>query len=100
MNMTTMVKIGVAAIVIALAGCATQKDLVAVRGVAEQAVRDAAASKSAADSALAAAQHATTAAAAAQSTANQSLQADLANQACCNATNEKIDRMFQKAVSK
>jgi hypothetical protein len=31
---------------------------------------------------------------------NQALQAAQASQACCDATNEKIDRMFKKSVSK
>ena len=36
----------------------------------------------------------------AQSAANQALQAAQASQACCDATNEKIDRVFKKSVSK
>ena len=35
---------------------------------------------------------------AAQSTANQALAAAHASQSCCDATNEKIDRMFAKQV--
>ena len=37
---------------------------------------------------------------AAQNTANQALSAAQASQQCCDATNEKIDRMFQKSMSK
>jgi hypothetical protein len=39
-------------------------------------------------------------ASAAQSTANQALKAAQAAQASVDATNEKIDRMFRKSVSK
>ncbi len=38
--------------------------------------------------------------AAAQSTANQALQAAQGAQACCDATNEKIDRAFKKSMGK
>ena len=40
------------------------------------------------------------AASGAQSTANQALAAAHASQSCCDATNEKIDRMFKRSVSK
>ena len=43
---------------------------------------------------------ASSAAAAAQSTANQALAAAQAAQSGVDATNEKIDRMFKKSVSK
>ncbi|MEY3136937.1 MAG: hypothetical protein RL580_669, partial [Pseudomonadota bacterium] len=36
----------------------------------------------------------------AQSTANQALAAAQASQSCCDATNEKIDRMFKRSISK
>jgi len=103
MNMSIL-KTTIAVILVALAGCASQKDLDATRAVADRAVQDAAAAKAAADAAMAAANSAASqgkaAAAAAQSTANQALQAAQASQACCDATNEKMTRMFQKSVSK
>jgi hypothetical protein len=67
---------------------------------AKAAAQDAAAAKSAADAAAAAASSASNAASAAQSTANQALQAAQASQACCDATNEKIDRAFKKSMGK
>jgi hypothetical protein len=36
----------------------------------------------------------------AQSTANQALQAAQGAQACCDATNEKIDRAFKRSMGK
>ncbi len=100
MNMTTTVKTSVAVLVVALAGCATQKDLDATHAIAERAVKDAAVAKNAADAAMDAAQRAATAATAAQGTANQALQGAAAGQACCDATNEKMLRMFEKSVRK
>ena len=61
---------------------------------------DVAAAKSSADQASSAAQSASQAASAAQSTANQAVAAAHASQSCCDATNEKIDRMFKRSVSK
>ena len=54
----------------------------------------------AASAAQSSANQASTAASSAQSTANQALSAAQAAQASCDATNEKIDRMFKKSVSK
>lgn len=100
MKIATTLKVGVAALVLAASGCVSQKSVDEARAVADRAVQDAAAAKTAADGAARAAGEAKTAAAAAQSTANQALQAAQASQACCDATNEKIDRMFKKSVSK
>ncbi len=61
---------------------------------------DAAAARDAASSASSAASAAQSAANGAQSTANQALSAAQASQSCCDATNEKIDRMFKKSMSK
>jgi hypothetical protein len=36
----------------------------------------------------------------AQSAANQALAAAQSSQACCDSTNEKVDRMFKRSVSK
>ena len=61
---------------------------------------DLAAAKSSADAANAAAQSASSTASGAQSAANQALAAAQASQSCCDATNEKIDRMFRRSISK
>lgn len=101
MKLATTLKAGLAALALAsAAGCVSQKSVDEARAVADRAAQDAAAAKAAADAAAASANSAKTAAAAAQSTANQALQAAQAAQACCDATNEKIDRMFKKSVSK
>jgi hypothetical protein len=100
-SVATTLKAGIAALcLVAAAGCVSQKSVDDARAVADKAVQDAAAAKAAADAAAASANAAKSAAAAAQSTANQALQAAQASQACCDATNEKIDRMFKKSVSK
>jgi hypothetical protein len=100
-SVATTLKAGIAALcLVAAAGCVSQKSVDEARAVADKAVQDAAAAKAAADAAAASANSAKSAAAAAQSTANQALQAAQASQACCDATNEKIDRMFKKSVSK
>jgi hypothetical protein len=39
-------------------------------------------------------------AASAQATADEALAAAALNAACCDATNEKIDRMFERSQSK
>ena len=85
--------VGVAALIVATATGCTSKDTLAR-------IDDAAAAKSAADAASAAASSASNAASAAQSTASQALQAAQGAQACCDATNEKIDRAFQKSMGK
>jgi hypothetical protein len=59
-----------------------------------------AAAKQSADSAGSTAQSASQAANSAQSAANQALAAAQASQSCCDSTNEKIDRMFKRSVSK
>ena len=105
---TTIVKtltIGAAALIVATAtGCvstSTFNDHVAKMDAAVKAAQqDAAAAKSAAESASATASSASSAANSAQSTANQALQAAQGAQACCDATNEKIDRAFKKSMGK
>jgi outer membrane murein-binding lipoprotein Lpp len=61
---------------------------------------DTATLKASTDSTAAAARSASQSAAAAESAANQALAAAQASQACCDATNEKVDRMFKRSVSK
>jgi hypothetical protein len=100
-TISTSLKAGVAALaLLAAGGCVSQKSVDAIKATADKAVQDAAAAKAAADSAASSAQSARSAADSAQSAANQALQAAQASQACCDATNEKIDRVFKKSVSK
>ena len=111
MNKAIVVKLAAAAAIIGLAGCSDLKPLqtevdslksqvgtlqsdLAAHKVADQATA-ATASKAAADAAAA-----SSAASSAQSTANQALAAAQAAQSGVDATNEKIDRMFKKSVSK
>jgi hypothetical protein len=100
-TISTALKAGIAAcFMIAASGCVSQKTVDEIKATADKAVQDAAAAKAAADSAASAAASAKSAADSAQSAANQALQGAQASQACCDATNEKIDRMFKKSVSK
>ena len=100
MDISMIVKASVAAIAVAVTGCATQKDLEATRAVADRAVQDAEVAKTAADAAMHEANQATASSANAQSTANQALQGTQTSQACCDAVNEKLNRAFQKAMTK
>ena len=96
--------IGAAAIIVATATGCTDKELLARVDAAEAAAKaaqqEAAAAKSAADAAATSASGAASAANSAQSTANQAMQAAQGAQACCDATNEKIDRAFKKSMGK
>ena len=76
-------------------GCAavSTEQLDAVRATAE-------AAQNAANAAQRTATQAQQAATGAQSTANQALQAAQAAQACCDATNQRLDRMFEQSQSK
>jgi hypothetical protein len=76
-------------------GCAsvTTEQLDAVRATAE-------AAQNAANAAQRTATQAQTTASGAQSTANQALQAAQAAQACCDATNQRVDRMFEQSQAK
>jgi hypothetical protein len=96
--------IGVAAIIVATATGCSNKECWHVSTLpmpaAKAASQEAAAAKSAADAAAASASSASNAASSAQNTASQALQAAQGAQACCDATNEKIDRAFQKSMGK
>ncbi len=83
------------AVLVIATGCATitQEQLDAVQAIAENA-------QSAADDAQRQAAEAQQAASGAQSTANQALSAANNAQACCDATNEKVDRMFEATTAK
>lgn len=79
-----------------VAGCAhpvSMEDINEVRAIAESA-------QSAANSAQSAADQARQLAQGAQSTANQALSAAEDAQACCDQTNQKMDRMFEELDNK
>jgi hypothetical protein len=102
MNTKIAIKAGIAALAVMLAtGCTgNQKEQEALTARVDQLARDVAAAKSAADAASASSSEASQKASSAQSTANQALNAANQSQACCDATNEKIDRMFKRSQAK
>jgi outer membrane murein-binding lipoprotein Lpp len=104
MKSAIVVKLAAAAVVTVLAGCTDLKPLQAqvddLKGQVSRLQSDLASAKSASDSANSTAQSANQAASGAQSTANQALAAAQASQSCCDSTNEKIDRMFRRSISK
>jgi outer membrane murein-binding lipoprotein Lpp len=106
--MKTGIILKVAAAVVALgvmAGCQDavkqlQPQIDDLKAQVGKVAQDTAAAKDAANAAANAAAAAQQAANAAQSTANEAKQAATDSQSCCTATNEKIDRMFKKSMSK
>jgi hypothetical protein len=103
--MTNILKVGVAAAVIALgAGCTDLKPLQAeVDSLKSQVAKlsgDLDGVKTSADGASRAAAAAQQAATSAQNTANQAASAAQAAQQCCDANSEKLNRMFEKSMSK
>ncbi len=99
----TAVKAGMVALVILIAtGCAAelQSQNDALNARVDRLAADVAKAQSAADAAGASASEARQMASGAQSTANQALNAANQSQACCDATNEKIDRMFERGMAK
>ncbi len=104
MKSTMIMKAAAVAVVIALAGCTDLKPLQAqvddLKSQVSKLQSDVQGANSAAAQASSQAQAANTAAAGAQSTANQALAAAQAAQAAVDATNEKIDRMFKRSISK
>lgn len=86
--------LGAAAIAgFAVAGSGCAGDMSAMQAKIDEAMNAAAAAQSASASA-------SSAAASAQSTADAALEAANGAQACCSANSEKIDRMFQRAMTK
>ena len=80
------------------AGCAGQIN--SVRETAEQALAAANAAQTAAENSQRTANEARQMASGAQSSANQALTAANAAQSCCDATNQRLDRMFQQSQAK
>jgi hypothetical protein len=104
MKSAIVLKVAALAVVAGLVGCTDIKPLQAevadLKSQVGKLQSDVSAAKQSADQANSAAQAANQAASGAQSTANQALAASQASQSCCDATNEKIDRMFRRSVSK
>ena len=105
MKCASVVKVAAAAaVVIGLVGCQDlkpmQSDIADLKSQVAQLQSQVAAAKSSADQAASAAQSASQAASGAQSTANQALAAAQAAQSAVDATNEKINRMFKRSISK
>lgn len=99
--MKNVLKVAAAALVLgAASGCANTDTLNEIRATAEAAAADAAAAKTAAEAARAAADRASQQAASANSTANQALSAANSAQSCCDANTERLERMFQRSMSK
>ena len=99
----TAVKAGALALVIMVAtGCSAelQSQVDAINARVDRLSSDVAKVQSSADAAGANASEARQMASGAQSTANQALNAANQGQACCDATNEKIDRMFERGMAK
>ena len=99
----TAIKAGVVMLaMLVAAGCSTitTEQFEELSAKVDRLAADASQAKSAADAAGASASEARQMASGAQSTANQALNAANQSQACCDATNEKIDRMFQRSQSK
>jgi outer membrane murein-binding lipoprotein Lpp len=104
MKSAMFVKAAAVAAVFVLAGCTDLKPIQAqiddLKSQVAKLQSGVEGANAAAAQASSQAQAAGTAAAAAQSTANQALAAAQAAQAAVDATNEKIDRMFKRSISK
>lgn len=101
-RLQSAMKVGVLAASMVLAvGCAgMQEQIDANKAAAATASQDASSAKAAAEAAQRAAEEAKRAVSGAQSTASQALSAANEAQRCCDATNEKLDRMFKKSQQK
>lgn len=93
-----------AALVVGLAGCQNltpiKTDIANLKSQVAQLQSQESANESAAAKANSTADAASQKADAAQSTANQALALAQSDQSAINATNEKIDRMFKRSISK
>ena len=96
-----VLKVGAIALVLGVAsGCASQSAIDAAQATADGAARDAAAAKSSAEAARAAADSAAQSAAAAQLTADEALIIAAEAVVCCEANRDRMERMFEKSMSK
>lgn len=83
-----------------LGACLVTIGCAGIRRTADEALEAARAAQTAADTAQLQAAEAQRSAAGAQGTANQALAAAQEAQACCDATNQRLDRMFEQAQRK
>jgi hypothetical protein len=96
-----VLKVSAAVLVLGLAsGCSSTATIEKAQATADAAARDAAAAKSAAEAARATADSAAQAARGAQSTADKAMSAATASEACCEANTDRLERIFQKSMSK
>jgi hypothetical protein len=101
MKMKSALQSSVLAIaMVVAAGCASTSSVAELSARLDRVAADAKSASDAATSASSTAADAKTAASGAQSTANQALNAANQSQSCCDATNEKIDRMFKRSQAK
>ena len=101
MMIKNVLTVSALALVLGMAGgCANQEEEDRVQASIDGAARDAAAAKSAAEAARAAADSAAQAARNAQATADEALSAAEEAQSCCDANRDRLERMFQKSMSK
>jgi hypothetical protein len=102
MMIKNVLKVSAIALVLGVTGgCAAgQEERDRVQATADSAARDAAAAKAAAEAARAAADSAAQAAENAQATADEALAAAEEAQSCCDANRDRLERMFQKSMSK
>jgi hypothetical protein len=90
---TVLAALGLAAAIGITGGCASTSDIDAIRALAEEAKADAAQAQRSADAAASTADEALRKAESAQAEARDA-------SACCEQTNEKIDRMFKRSMYK
>ena len=97
-------RLSVMALVVGLASCTDlkplEKEIANLKAQMTRLQSDTQAAHRAAEQAEGSAASASQAAAGAQSTANQAVAAAQSSHACCDTTNEKVDRMFRRSVAK
>ena len=101
MMIKNVLKVSAIVIVLGMAsGCVGLAELERAQTTADSAARAAAAAQSMAEAARATADRAAQAAANAQSTADQALSTATEAQTCCDDNRNRLERIFQKTISK
>ena len=101
MMIKNVLKVSVIVLVLGMSsGCVGLPEIERAQATADSAAKAAAAAQSIAEAARAAVDSAAQAAANAQSTADQALSTATEAQACCDANSNRLERMFQKTISK
>jgi len=96
-----LLKVSAIVLIFGLAsGCVSQEAVDRAQATADGAARDAAAAKSTAEAARATADAAAQAAVGAQVTADEALVLAAEAAVCCEANRDRLERMFQKSMSK